>query len=239
MQQFFVEQIVKDQVFFNEQQQHKLRNVLRYADNDEVMVIDSSSRVFLTQLQISPNNITGKIISELNSKQNNPIIHLYPALIKKDKWEWLIQKAVEFGATDITPLITTNCVVKLDDKLTIKVKRWNDIALAAAQQCKKTEIVRIFNPVKINDLIKQVHGLKLIAYEKSSIDDHIVTLLKEKAIDEISIVIGPEGGFTSQEIVEFEQAEFNLVSLGARVYRAESASIYALSVIDALNKLKL
>lgn len=232
MQQFFIEGIVTDKVYFSEAQSYQLCQVLRASVNDVVRVVDKNSKLYLVKLISLKDQVIGEVIETLISDLSDISIDLYPALIKKDKWEWLLQKAVEFGVSRIIPLITDNCVVKLEDKVDKKISRWNSITLEACEQSQRIELVEVLNPVTIKQLTTIKADLKVVAYEKASSDQHLIHILKANDFKSIALVFGPEGGFKPSEISTLKEAGFIEASLGSRILRAESASIYALSVID-------
>lgn len=164
----------------------------------------------------------------------NVKITLFQALLKSDKMDFVIQKAVEIGASKIVPFISKNVVVKLDDKDKIKkVERWNKISVEASKQCGRSDIVEID---KVYDFGVMLERLKefdkvIIAYENEV--NSLKSVIREKLnIDNIAIIIGAEGGFEKNEVEKvLENKNAVSVSLGSRILRAETASVNLLSIL--------
>ena len=165
----------------------------------------------------------------------NQII-LICALLKGDKLDYVIQKATELGVSEIVFALTHRTIVKVRklDK-DFKFERYRRIAKEASEQSKRLRIPTI-NRIVTLDRIKEVKAdIKLVAYENvsgntKSFLEGIKSLEKGK---KLAILIGPEGGFENDEIAFLEDLGYKCVSLGKRILRAETASIYALSVIGS------
>lgn len=171
---------------------------------------------------------------EVGIPQTN--VTLYIALLKTDKLDFVVQKAVEIGVKKIIPFISSNVVVKLDDKVKIKrIEKLQKIADEACKQCGRTDKVYVENIVSFKELEKQLgeSEVSLFAYEASN--DSLrkeLNEIKNKKIKNISIIIGAEGGFTSNEAEELKSIEnVKCVSLGSRILRAETAALNLLSIV--------
>ncbi len=171
-------------------------------------------------------------------------IHLYQGISKYDKLEFVIEKAVELGANTITPISTEYCVAKIDDKKTEKkIDRFNKISKSAAEQSKRHIIPEIEEPIEFKKMILELsnkQGFNLLFYENASgitetkkILSKIIDSIRsgtDKNID-INVIIGPEGGFSEKEIEMAKNANINILSLGNRILRTETAAITALSIL--------
>lgn len=163
----------------------------------------------------------------------NVKITLFQALLKADKMDFVIQKAVELGVSKIIPFTSKNVVVKIDDKDKIKkVERFNKISREASKQCGRSDIVEVENVYSFYDVINSIEKYKkcIIAYENET------KKLKEfigqnSDIDEIAIIIGAEGGFEKKEVEELMKKGCISVSLGDRILRAETASLNLISIL--------
>ena len=143
----------------------------------------------------------------------------------------MIQKACELGAARIVPLITRRTIIHLDEKeISRKLERWNRIALEACQQCNRTTVCRVERPVTISQLDQYKQEVNLVAYE----NENNVRLREYLDSDRITFVVGPEGGFEPEEIDVLNSRGFVSVSLGNRILRAETATMFILSVIEGL-----
>jgi len=198
-----------------------------------VLVVDPQQQRFLATISHIGPVVIAEQLQLVAGQSTNTRIILAMAMIKKDKWEWLLQKACEFGADTIIPLMTQHCVVKADnEKLERKLQRWNTITLEACEQCKRTSLVKVEAPMTIKELVNQPFTTKVVAYEQAGIEHHLVNQLPP--FQDIVVVIGPEGGLAKREVEYLVGHGFMVVNLGERILRAESAGIYALTVLDVM-----
>ncbi len=165
----------------------------------------------------------------------NTCITLYMAMLKTDKMDYVIQKAVETGVSKIVPFFSINVVVKLEDKARAKrIEKLQKIADEACKQCGRTDSVKVLDFVsfsKLKEMIKD--NTTLFAYEasKDSLKREIMNI-KENGTKDINIVIGAEGGFTPKEAEELQEIpNVKCVSLGDRILRAETAAINLVSIV--------
>jgi len=161
---------------------------------------------------------------------------LYQGLPKKDKMELIIQKAVELGATQIVPVMTKRCIVKLEDekKEAKKLERWQAIAESAAKQSGRAMIPSVYRVVTLKEAVLRAasEGMGLIPYELAE----GMQSLKEAARQAtehrtVSVFIGPEGGFEETEVEFAKENGIVPVSLGKRILRTETAGFTTLSIL--------
>ena len=160
-------------------------------------------------------------------------ITLYQGLPKADKLEFIIEKSTELGACKIVPVEMRFSIAKVknEDK---KIVRWNKIAESAAKQSKRNVIPLIEQTIKVNEMIKELeqYDLILVAYEnesKQTLKDVLAKVPKDK-INNLALIIGPEGGVDSKEIDLLIQSGAKCISLGKRILRTETAPIALLSM---------
>ncbi|MBR0137433.1 MAG: 16S rRNA (uracil(1498)-N(3))-methyltransferase [Erysipelotrichaceae bacterium] len=236
MRQYFVEGRLETGIphELSQQQSHHILDVLRMKDDDQIRVIDSDNRVFSALLKIEGSKalIIPEMIIEVEQNENEVI--LCAAMIKKEKWELIIQKACELGATTIVPLITERTIIKLEKKeIDKKIDRYNKIALEACQQSNRNRIVKVMEPIRLKDIDRYAQPTSFVCYEK---ERH--TLISDLDLRQpCCFAIGPEGGFSNAEIELLQQKGFVSVSLGNDILRAETACFYGLSVIKALRSM--
>ena len=160
-------------------------------------------------------------------------VTLYQGLPKSDKMELIIQKCVELGVARIVPVECSRSVVKLDaKKAASKVNRWQGISEAAAKQSKRAFIPEISAPMKYTEALKEAEGsdIKLIPYELAENFDSTRNIISAiKAGQSVSIFIGPEGGFSEDEVSEALEKGFESITLGRRILRTETAALVVLS----------
>lgn len=158
-------------------------------------------------------------------------ITLAQAIIKPDKMDFALQKAVELGVSAIQPLMTQRSVIRLGkDKAGKKLRHWEGVITAACEQCGRTQLPTIHAPLKLADWLQQgAAGTRFILAPGHY--PRIHTLPQELA-SPFSLVTGPEGGFTDEEVASCLQAGVKPVALGPRILRAETASLAALALLQ-------
>lgn len=191
---------------------------------DYSCVIDSvtASSVFLKILEISKCD-----------KESDKEIYLFQALVKNDKMDMVIQKAVELGVNHVYPVTAERSIVKLDrDGEKKKLERWNKIALEAAKQCGRGIIPEVHSPVSVKECANILSSLDLSFYCYETAEDRTVKdLMREASFSTIGFYIGPEGGIAPFEADIFDSAGIPAVSLGKLILRTETAGIAVLSMI--------
>ena len=198
-----------------------------------VRVVDSKAQAFYASILYEDNHPFAKVIEEIKETGESRIkITLYMGLIKGEKWDYLIQKACECGVYSIVPAMSSRSVVKIkEEKNDRKLERWNKIAAEACEQCKRVHQVEVSNPIELKN-IQPDDSLKLIAYEDADVHgSNMAKLLINNDKNDISILIGPEGGFSKEEVKHMQSMGYQCISLGTRIFRAETAALFALNAI--------
>jgi len=237
MYQFFVEdeQIANDLVMIEGSDVNHIRNVLRMKGGEKVRVSSTSGRNFFGTIdRITESVVEVHITEETASDTELPCrIVLFQGLPKNDKMELIIQKAVELGAAEVIPVAMKNCVVKLDaKKAAAKTARWQEIAKSAAKQSKRSRIPAVREPVNYREAVALAEELDvvLLPYE----NEHALSLRRavgEAAFETVSIMTGPEGGFSEDEVRLAQEAGMQICTLGPRILRCETAPLCALSAV--------
>ena len=188
----------------------------------------------------------GKIICNIdkiieNKAENNIYINIFQGLPKLDKMEYIIQKSVELGVSEITPLNMKRCVVKIDVKdESKKIQRWNKISEVAAKQCGRNIIPKVNSVAKIKEIgdLCNDYDIILVAYEGEK-NNKLKKVLKElkstyntDKILKIAIVIGTEGGIDKEEVEELNKIDnTKIITLGDRILRTETVALNMTSII--------
>lgn len=207
--------------------------VMRAKVGDEIEVV-YNNEVFLAKA-ISFTPLDFEIIKKLdeNNELENEVI-LVASLIKGEKMDLVLQKATELGVNEIVLLQTERTIVKIrSNELDAKLERFRKITKEAAEQSKRSRIPTLKRLLDVNHLNEIDADIKLIAYEglegsSKSFASYVNSIKKNQ---KIAIVIGPEGGFSEQEVKKANEQGFVSVGLGKRILRAETACFYTLSVI--------
>ncbi|GAB6183745.1 16S rRNA (uracil(1498)-N(3))-methyltransferase [Thermodesulfovibrio hydrogeniphilus] len=203
-----------------------LFNVLRCSPGEIVYLSDGKGKTYRA---IIIDKQTVKIIEEESLSREEPFsIFLCQALLKGDKMEQVIQKATELGVKKILPFVSARCVVKETNKL----QRWQKIAKEASEQSGRSIVPEIEPICSYNELIQKSNN-GIIFWEKEQ------TPLQEalKGIDlrlPVFLIVGPEGGFSEEEIKIAERQGLKVATLGKRILRAETASIVSVAVVNFL-----
>ena len=234
MQRYFASINQDYSVSFSKDDEHHILHVMRMKRNDEIEVV-CNNKLFLCHID-SVNPLSVNVIHEIDSDvELNSDITLLFALTKGDKTDLVLQKATELGVKKVALITTERTVVKYENKdIDKKLIRFNRIMKEASEQSHRLvvpELLGIFDLKKLPDTTKC--DINYVAYEKDAnqVDSIFPCFEKGKSI---SVLIGPEGGFTEQEIAFLSNNGFIRTSLGKRILRAETAAIYALSVLGYL-----
>ena len=243
MPKFFVttNQIEGNTIIIQNEDVNHIKNVLRAKIDDTIDICDCiTSKNYICKIeQIEEKHIYCHIIEEIESNVEPEIqVSVLQGLPKADKMELVIQKSVELGVYDITPIEMKRCVVKLNEKDKIKkIQRWQKIAEGAAKQSGRDRIPVVHPIVNVKTLCESIkeYDLVLVAYENEKVNTLKQELkeIKQKNKEElkIAIVIGPEGGIDSEEIARLEEHQAKIITLGNRILRTETVALNMLSII--------
>jgi 16S rRNA (uracil1498-N3)-methyltransferase len=202
----------------------RLASVRRLGEGDKVRLFDGSGNEAEGMLAKGARSVT--IDRTWQEEETLPEIHLYPALIKANRFDWLVEKATELGASTINPVV---CARSLPDKRTGRLDRWQRIAAEAAEQSERTLVPRLAAPQPFAAALTSAPGVKLIAWEGQR------DLPFESAVSNppLSLFSGPEGGYTDSEIETATASGAQLIGLGPLTLRAETAAIVMLARASA------
>ncbi|MCI5873524.1 MAG: 16S rRNA (uracil(1498)-N(3))-methyltransferase [Roseburia sp.] len=239
MYQFFVEdtQVGEDSVTIEGSDVNHIRNVLRMKRGEKVRISTNSGKNYFGEIEeLSETMVLVAIVEECaDGTELANKIYLFQGLPKSDKMELIIQKAVELGAYEIIPVAMKNCVVKLDEKKAgSKVARWQEIAKSAAKQSKRSLIPTVHMPMSYKEAVEEAATLDvvLVPYENergmAATKEAIAAITSGQSI---GIFIGPEGGFADDEIALAREKQMQLISLGKRILRTETAGLATLSIL--------
>jgi len=243
MPKFFVaeNQINNNKITIIGNDVNHIKNVLRQKSGDKITICDTSKEQdYLCKIdKIEEKSIDCNIIEKLeNNTESNVKVTIFQGLSKADKLELVIQKSVELGAYDITPLQMKRCVVKLNEKDKLKkIQRWQKISEVAAKQCGRNIIPKINNIVNVKEVCNlcNEYDIVLIAYENEKENTLKKELKNLKKLDKeeikVAVIIGPEGGIAPEEIEMFEENGAKIITLGNRILRTETVALSVLSII--------
>ena len=238
MYHFFVseEQINGENAYIEGSDVNHIANVLRMKPGEELLISVKGDWDYLCKIvDIETDRVNLKVLESMEQRELPVNITLLQGIPKSDKLEMIIQKAVELGVSEIIPVKTKRVVVKIDEKKAdTKVNRWNAIAESAAKQSKRSIIPKVFEPMSIDNALEIVKdfGVKLIPYENADgIDKTRKILDNMDKTKDIAVFIGPEGGFEEAEVERIKNSGFEVITLGKRILRTETAGLALLSNI--------
>ncbi|MBO4902917.1 MAG: 16S rRNA (uracil(1498)-N(3))-methyltransferase [Lachnospiraceae bacterium] len=240
MFQFFVSsgQVRGDRAYITDSDVNHIRNVLRLKAGDRIQIVqeDDENLYICSILKEDPTQIECRVEKRIASEAELPAqIYLFQGLPKSDKMELILQKAVELGVHEVIPVQTKNVVVKLDEKkVQSRITRWNLIAQAAAKQAKRGRIPEVRTVCTFAEAVSIMGEMdvRLIAYEKADrngMEDTRARLSAVRPGQKVGIMIGPEGGFTEEEIAMASEADVFPITLGRRILRTETAGMTVLA----------
>ncbi|NLE83548.1 MAG: 16S rRNA (uracil(1498)-N(3))-methyltransferase [Chloroflexi bacterium] len=236
MDRFFLhpDQIIEGTVTFPEALSKQIRKVLRLdTKKDAVVVLDNSGREYLVQLDgVTGNLVTGHVM-DWQAGRPEPMIQLSVAysLAKREKIEWIIQKGTEIGIARFIPYISSRSFVQDLNTNRARQDRLEAIAREAAEQSQRSRLPILLPVSSYGEMLKNTasYDLKLIAWEGTAIVQRVClqTLqpLVGKKEQSLVLLIGPEGGFSAEEVSQAESFGFEQISLGNTILRMETACL--------------
>lgn len=203
---------------------HYLANVLRMGEGDQLLLFDGVSGEWRALIEgAAKKKLVLRVVEQVRPAETLPELTLAFAAVKRAPMEWLVEKATELGVARLQPVVTQRTVVER-----MNLERLGAIAIEAAEQCGRTRLPTIAEPVRLAKLLESLDGLLLFADETGG-----QPMLKALVPGPATILIGPEGGFTPDERDRILAMGAVGVSLGPRILRAETAALAAVSLYMA------
>ena len=235
MQRFFVDQnsYNGETVTIRGKDAYHISRSLRMKKGEEVSVCLPDGNVLVCKLvAFSDVEVTAEVVSVEECRSESPVrIHVYIALPKGDKFDTVVQKAVECGAYSVTPFMSERCIAKAGDGFEKKLERLNRIAYEAAKQCGRGIVPTVKPLLSYEKMLDEAaHAdLPLFCYEADGTLP-LGRLLKREAKN-ISVIVGSEGGFSEKEALLAKEKGLLLTGLGPRILRCETAPTFVLSCL--------
>ena len=215
-----------------EAQAHYIARVLRLGAGAAVQLFDGSGSEYRgTLLEAGKKRVTVELVEALPGLAESPLrIHLGQGLSRGERMDWAIQKATELGVSEITPLFSERCEVRLSEERGDKrLTHWRQVAISACEQCGRSVLPTIHPPQLLADWLAQTAAdLRLVLHPVAE------PLTSHPRPASLAFLIGPEGGLTDAEVAQAQRAGYQAARLGPRVLRTETAPVVALSVAQQL-----
>jgi 16S rRNA (uracil1498-N3)-methyltransferase len=216
---------------------HRLRNVLRIRPDDRVILLDNSGWEHEVEiLKVTSQHIEGRVVHKsLAASEPRTKITLYQALLKLNKFEWVLQKNTELGIVGFVPMITERCIIgSLEDISKTKTERWWRILMEAAEQSGRGRLPTLRPAVMFSTACEDAArgGLTLFPWEEEK-ERSLRSVLQatERPPFSINLFVGPEGGFAPEEVDQAQRYGALPVTLGPRILRAETAGLVTAAAI--------
>ena len=239
MSTFYVknEQIIENKINILDEDVNHIKNVLRYKIDDKLDVCDENGTRYKTIIEnFEKDKVILNILEISNETTECKInITLYQGLPKSDKMDLIVQKCTELGVKEIVPVVSERVIVKLDDKNEAKKQeRWQKIAKEAAKQSGRQIVPNVKNAINLKNIIENLskYDIVIVPYECEK-EHNIKNILRNISnTKDIAIIIGPEGGFSENDIEILNEVEnLKKVSLGPRILRTETAGLATLAMV--------
>jgi 16S rRNA (uracil1498-N3)-methyltransferase len=229
-----------DKVVLGREQAHQIRDVLRLRPKDQIIVLDNAGWEYKVSLaKVTHEQAVGEILQKRKAPgEPQTQITLYQSLLARDKFEWVLQKCAEVGVSRFVPVITARSLVRETAIKPEKIARWQRIITEAAEQSHRGRIPDLLPPISFEKILPDLRDFErcLIAWESAEDRQRFALRQalrsdKQTAPGTVAVLVGPEGGFTEQEIQLAQSAGAVPVGLGPRILRTETAAVIAAAII--------
>lgn len=231
---FYPESLAVDtQVELTADAVNHIANVLRLKAGHPVVLFNGDGNEYPATLQQAERRkVVASIDAKLGISCESPLpIHLGQGISKGDRMDLVLQKSVELGVTEITPLITERCVVKIDpQRWQKKHQQWQKIIIGACEQCGRNTLPTLHPATTFSDWVRQsTNALRL------TLDPTADKLFRDLSPNQhgFRLLIGPEGGLSKQEVYQTQEQSFTPTKLGPRVLRTETAALAAITSLQS------
>ena len=245
MPRFFVEKesVLADKIVIGGEDAKHISLSLRARVGEKITACDGNGIDYECEISdITKNEVTLSILEEKASEAEPDVeVTLYQALVKSDKFDFIVQKCTELGVSKIVPVVTERCISRPDEaSLNKKVQRWNKIAKEAAMQSGRGRIPVIEDAVSFDKALDEIKiaDCGFLCYEAQPhmpINEIWLSCKKKANIKNVSFLVGPEGGISDAEAAKTSQSGVYAASLGPRILRAETAPLCVMSAVMLLS----
>lgn len=237
---FFIEaqKIRFPEVIIYGREHHHLARVLRLKKGERVRIFNEKKEIFSAIIErVEPERTILLLEGQIDMEKIEVQVTVAQAFLKAKMMDWLIAKMTELRVARIVPLITQRTVAKIEANSSPKIRRWKRIALEAAKQSQTSFVPEISSPLKLKDFIlscKEEKRFFLSEHEGELLRDILGREFQDRSIRRpvsVAVCVGPEGGWTKEEEELLQSHAFSPVSLGKRIYRAETATFIVASIL--------
>lgn len=226
------ESFSKDGVLLSEEESRHAMKVLRVQLGDRITVVDGAGGTFAVEIDaITKRRVSGRIVDRTAEEgESRSALHIALGILNQPaRWETFLEKAVELGCTRVTPLVSERT-----QSSRIKMRRLQHIAISALKQSGRSRLPQLDEPTPFGQLIAEVDGPRIICHESSSDALRLADVSGEG--EGLTALVGPEGGFSDEEVLKANNNGWKTVWLGQRRLRAETAAITVAAAISQLSE---
>ena len=232
---FFIDQPLKSNgsIEIVAERAHYIRNVLRLKSGNSLILFNGAGGEYpATLTEITKKSVCASLGEQNPINRNQPRgVTLGIGILKRDAMDLALQKAVELGVAFIQPLVTDRITVPMK-QIKSRQDHWQAIAISSCEQCGMNIVPEVKAPRELSDWCQSQVGQRLIADPEANSGDKLQHNQITESMDPISILVGPEGGFTEFEVSLAVTAGFRGINLGPRILRAETAAISLLTLVN-------
>lgn len=225
----------------SDENKHHITRVLRLRKGDSITLFNGKGGEFSARIEsITNSQVTALIESFHDEDRESPLtIELAQALCANEKMDWIIQKAVELGVNRIQPIVTERCVIQLSsERANKRLEHWKKIIISACEQSGRNYLPDIFPLVSLPSWLSQKKSennpqeMRLML--SPTANEHLKKITRPANNDSITLIIGPEGGFSPAEELSIAHCGYNAIRLGNRILRTETAGLAAIASLQTL-----
>jgi len=229
---FFVDRIQGDRATLHGQDAHHLARVLRAEPGQRYELTDGAALCLAEVVSAEPRQVEFRILEALDPGPTLPPIVIVAALIKFERFEWMIEKVTELGVTGIIPVESSRTEEGLFKAAAKRVDRWRKIARESSQQSRRVRVPEIHDAVRLGEALRMPFPNKIRLEENPGSPSLLACSASWDGAADLAIAVGPEGGWTDAERVSMDGLAWKPGSLGTTVLRAETAAIAAAAVLN-------
>ncbi len=240
MRRFFIhpDTIISDEILLSKQESHHISKVLRLNIGTSLQLLDGKGNIHDAKILAIDKHVLLQIKSSTSVEGDAVPLRVCQSILKGQKMELLMQKCTELGVSEFTPFYSERCQLKKTElvKISKKYDRWQRIIEEACKQCNNPFMMQLNPLLSFEEMLAEQNEAvqKILFWEEEKHTNSLHSCSLESTDSGLQIVFGPEGGFPVQEMETAQRAGFQILSLGPRILKAETANIAAVSIIQHL-----
>ncbi len=238
MRRFFFDPLSRkgDTLFLPEEESRHVAKVLRLPVGSEIELLDGQGTVYRAIIVAGGRQVEVRIVGVTAGDEGaGKTVWVGQGILKGEKMDTLVQKCTELGVSRFSPFESSRCQGKADPGQNRKRhERWQRIGLAACKQCLRPRLMQIDAPVSLADQLRQSAATVRLLFWEEEKEVHLQDVPDLQKAQSVALLLGPEGGFSVEEVDMARRLGWSTVSLGKRILRAETATLTAVSLVQFL-----